>query len=188
MALFILHQKKENFATDSATFCKEIGHRIKTTTFFNFKSLVCSYCEDFYYYASSYFNVRKTDLNRLTDLSRQTKSFNHCWQKWKQGFLVVWITLSSRLYMMILILQDWTEDDVKWQEKPACACFFLFPEAALMISIKNRRHVPQAVIKSGSVTPRRWIARHLVLDIFSNELWYCSIPFPKLVIIKIKLR
>lgn len=66
--------------------------------------------------------------------------------------------------------------------------FFLFPEAALMISIKNRRHVPQAVIKSGSVTPRRWIARHLILDIFSNELWYCSIPFPKLVIIKIKLR
>ena len=139
MALFILHQKKENFATDSATFCKEIGHRIKTTTFFNFKSLVCSYCEDFYYYASSYFNVRKTDLNRLTDLSRQTKSFNHCWQKWKQGFLVVWITLSSRLYMMILILQDWTEDDVKWREKPTCACFFLFPEAALMISIKKHK-------------------------------------------------
>lgn len=72
--------------------------------------------------------------------------------------------------------------------KTCLRLFFLFPEAALMISIKNRRHVPQAVIKSGSVTPRRWIARHLILDIFSNELWYCSIPFPKLVIIKIKLR
>ena len=44
----ITSEKKENFAIDSATFCKEIGHRIKTTTFFNFKSLVCSYCEDFY--------------------------------------------------------------------------------------------------------------------------------------------
>lgn len=34
MALFILHQKKENFATDSATFCKEIGHRNLDDNFF----------------------------------------------------------------------------------------------------------------------------------------------------------
>lgn len=123
MALFILHQKKENFATDSATFCKEIGHRIKTTTFFNFKSLVCSFCEDFYYYASSYFNVRKTDLNRLTDLSRQTKSFNHCWQKWKQGFF------GGLDYTFLSIIHDdlnFTRLNRRWCKMTRKTCLRLF--------------------------------------------------------------